>query len=514
MREPVRASRRAFYDFAALFSSPTACYAGGVTLRKAFGLLVLTLAVLTVATCAALVVLRGEVHGLATDLGTALESVRIAKQLRIELLEADLRARPRAGASDPDALWDLEAGRARLERLLAEASANVQTADERQLVAQARERVQAFLNAEDAPSGPAAAAALLATHSTLRSLEDHNLALARSVEGKVQRWDRSAGLLGLGLVGVVVAVAIALLVWAKRHVLAPLLELRAGIGRFADREFSARLLPRGPVEIREVASAFNDMADELQRQRAERFAMLGGVAHDLRNPLSALRLATFRFVPDRPLPPESRVRALVSLIGRQVQRMDRMVGDFLDASRIEAGTLAIQLEQADVCAVAEHVVTLYRGGEPGREILLLLPERPVVTSCDPGRVEQVLSNLVSNALKYSPRDSKVEVSVAVSSDTDEVVLAVVDQGLGLSEADRRRLFRPFSRVGAWRERVPGVGLGLAVASKIVSAHGGRIEIQSTPGAGSRFEVRLPASAGPPIMAPVEARAGAGLDSLR
>jgi signal transduction histidine kinase len=118
----------------------------------------------------------------------------------------------------------------------------------------------------------------------------------------------------------------------------------------------------------------------------------------------------------------------------------------------------------------------------------------VVVRCDGTRLEQVLHNLVSNALKYSPTGSSVELRVA--QEGEEAVLSVVDQGIGISSEELRHLFAPFRRTSRAREVAPGVGLGLSVARRIIEAHGGRIEVDSRPGAGSTFRVRLPLAAAP------------------
>jgi signal transduction histidine kinase len=166
-----------------------------------------------------------------------------------------------------------------------------------------------------------------------------------------------------------------------------------------------------------------------------------------------------------------------------------MVGDLLDATRIEAGKLELQLEERDARELAHAVVELYQAAGPSHELKLSLPDTPVLLSCDGARIEQVLNNLVSNAIKYSAEGTRVDVTVLQQGDA--VLLSVADQGMGISADEQRHLFAPFRRTHGAREHAPGAGLGLSVARRIVEAHGGRIEVDSHPGRGSVFRVHLP-----------------------
>jgi signal transduction histidine kinase len=234
------------------------------------------------------------------------------------------------------------------------------------------------------------------------------------------------------------------------------------------------------------------MAVALERQYDNRLAFLGGVVHDLRNPLSVLKLSTALLGADRPAQaPQSSEKAL-AVVRRQVERLERMLEDLLDAARVEAGHLELRLSRRDLRDISRDVVETFRESSPNHELRLALPEQPLLVSCDPLRIEQVLTNLVSNAIKYSPRGGKVE--VALEQPGSEAVLHVVDQGVGIPPDDQAHIFEPFRRSGASRELVAGAGLGLFVAQRIVEAHGGRIEVESRPGAGSTFRVRLPLTA--------------------
>src|SRR5262249_3625272 len=155
-------------------------------------------------------------------------------------------------------------------------------------------------------------------------------------------------------------------------------------------------------------------ADALARQDEERLAFLAGVAHDLRNPLNALRMSLFLVQPNRPLPSEMKLRDTFALVTRQVTRLDRMLGDFLDAARIQRGELDLRVQMHDLRDLVRNTVELYANASRGHLISLSVPDQPIDVAADAMRVEQVLNNLVSNAIKYSPQGG--EVSVAVRSD--------------------------------------------------------------------------------------------------
>jgi signal transduction histidine kinase len=236
--------------------------------------------------------------------------------------------------------------------------------------------------------------------------------------------------------------------------------------------------------LREAIEAFNEMTTALRMQRAAQLAYLGGVAHDLRNPLSAVSMA-LELV--RTEPSEEQRANAVELVDRQVARLARMVGDLLDATRIEAGQLELHTTPVELRALCREVVDLYRATARGQEIAVRAPEEPVVVDADPLRVEQVIGNLVSNAIKYSPRGGPID--VVVRGDAAHAVLEVSDRGIGMSREQIADLFVPFRRSA--KDVAPGVGLGLSVVLRIVRAHGGSIEVESELGAGSTFRVTLP-----------------------
>jgi signal transduction histidine kinase len=320
-------------------------------------------------------------------------------------------------------------------------------------------------------------------------LAEINLADARRVADETRQWDQLANSLGL-LASAALLLGVGVALWSiRRSVYQPLLSIRNALVRFRLGTPGMVVPEAGPLELREIAREFNEMAARLERQREVQLRFIAGVAHDLQNPLSALKLNADVVRPDRPLPPEEKVRERFALVARQVERLRRMVEDLLDTARIEAGRLELRMEEQDLLGLLRDAVALHEGTSPAHELVLHIPEAPVPVRCDATRISQVLNNLLSNAIKYSPQGGQVRVELTTTPDAAWV--AVKDQGVGIPPAERESIFEPFRRSAATRDTLPGVGLGLAVGRRIIEAHGGRIEVESEQGAGSTFRFSLP-----------------------
>jgi signal transduction histidine kinase len=241
-------------------------------------------------------------------------------------------------------------------------------------------------------------------------------------------------------------------------------------------------------EIGAVARAVHEMALALERQRQDRFGFLAAVAHDLRNPLAVLKLTAQSIAREEVLE-EDRARQGFALVGRQVEALNRMTSDLLDAARLEAGKLELRRTERDLRTIVKAAVELYHEAAPPHDLRACFPDQPVPLSCDHDRIAQVLNNLVSNAIKYSPEGSRVEVSLVQTPDHVEVIVA--DEGDGIALEDRDFIFQPFRRLSSAKYGASGAGLGLAIARRIAVAHGGSLDVDSSPGKGSTFTLRLP-----------------------
>jgi two-component system, OmpR family, sensor histidine kinase MtrB len=274
-------------------------------------------------------------------------------------------------------------------------------------------------------------------------------------------------------------------------VYAPFLALSAKVSRFGNGEFDSRFAPKGPLEIRNLGGVFNEMASSLNRVRRDRIQMNAGIAHDIRNPVAAVKMTVslLRANPDIDVAERQKRLAIVE---RQVERLDRLVGDLLESSKLEAGVLTLEKSWVDLRVLALEARDLFSDFSKNHQILSELGSEPVQCFCDPFRLSQVLNNLMSNAIKYSPAGGRILLRLGVSQAL--VSIEVDDEGIGIAPHHVKNIFEPFERVGECVSTVDGTGLGLFTSQKIVLAHGGHIEVVSNLGQGTTFKVFLPRGA--------------------
>ncbi len=230
-----------------------------------------------------------------------------------------------------------------------------------------------------------------------------------------------------------------------------------------------------------------DAEEELKRAARFRDELMAGLSHDMQTPLSAI-VGTARMLQDTPAADESERVPLYDLLGRQSARLYALVQQFLDHARLEVDRpLVVRPREIDL---VESVAAAGRLFEHERTVVLDLPDAPVVVRADPDRLQQILGNLVSNAIKYSADPVTVRV---IDADEDTARVEVVDAGVGMGSDDLRRLFGKFHR-GESAEGTHGTGLGLYVSRAVAEAMGGSIDVRSQLGEGSSFALALPRGA--------------------
>jgi len=180
----------------------------------------------------------------------------------------------------------------------------------------------------------------------------------------------------------------------------------------------------------------------------------------------------------------------LTVILEEADRLNHLIDNLLDASRLQAGAFPLEMDEVALDALAERVAKHFRTQTQIHEIVVRFPSDLPVVRGDPGRLEQVLNNLLSNAIKYSPDGGTIEISGRTSS--DDVIVTVADQGVGIPFEEQSRVFERFFRGARERhQRTPGAGLGLYLVKAIVEAHAGRVWVESAPEQGSAFSFSVP-----------------------
>ena len=228
--------------------------------------------------------------------------------------------------------------------------------------------------------------------------------------------------------------------------------------------------------------------EELDRLRAEFLSM---VSHELRTPLISIKGSTATVLGAAPAPDPAEMLQFFRVIDDQANRMRDLIADLLDQGRIAAGTLSVSVERVEVAGLIDQARSTFNWAGSRRAMTVDLPEDLPCVLADPGRIVQVLNNLLSNAARHSPDASPI--AVAASLDRDQVAVSVTDRGSGLPPEKLPHLFRKYADASG--EKGVGHGLGLAICKGLVEAHGGRIWAESgDSGQGTRFTFTLPVAA--------------------
>ncbi len=290
------------------------------------------------------------------------------------------------------------------------------------------------------------------------------------------------------LIGAVIALGLGIVL--SRTLTRPIRELTNATHAVSEGDLSQQVPVRSNDELGELARAFNKMSTELLRSVNARKQMTADIAHELRTPLSLI-LGHAEAVHDGVLPPS---RENFEIIRDEATRLEHLINDLRILSLADAGELSIQLQTVEPSRLVHEVASLYQYQAQRKNLTFTLdvaPHLPAI-EVDPGRMTQVLTNILDNALRHTPEGGTVMLSARELG--DHVELAIQDSGPGLKEEALGRIFERFYRADPSRQREDGgSGLGLAIAKSIVQAHGGQLSAESEPEQGLRVAIRLPAA---------------------
>jgi signal transduction histidine kinase len=269
----------------------------------------------------------------------------------------------------------------------------------------------------------------------------------------------------------------------------PMADMLDAAGKVADGDYSARVPEKGPVEITALATAFNEMTGKLQVNEEQRRMLLADISHELRTPLTIIQ-GNLEGMLDGIYPADStRLQGLLD----ETQTLARIIEDLRTLSVVESGSLKLQLERVNPMEFLEEFIPAYQTLAKSRQVRLdavsqqHLPELEM----DPTRIREVLSNLITNALRYTKAGGHIQISLDFVQQTPARLQFIIqDDGIGIPEQDLPHIFERF-----YKDRdSSGSGLGLPIAKSLVEAHGGSIRADSFPGKGTSITFTLPIKA--------------------
>jgi signal transduction histidine kinase len=465
-----------------------------MTLRHKVGCSVAGLLALLVGSEGFLVVASQRLHALNVELFDDAPSVDAAEGVEVGLQRIAVQDQ----AYDPaDATIARRRRLAEAQSQLDEISFRARTGKERLEVASLRNDLVAI---DPAAVDPKLIKSAMAKAADLSRLNRQEMTDAISSSEQLRKQAAAAAIILL-VGGIVVGTIVARTL--LRSITIPLARAFSVVRRIEAGDVSARMRLHGSDEFGRLGRAFDQMLDEAERREDDKAAFLAGVAHDLRTPLGTISfgLANLR----RSLhDDETRTRA--DVIDRQVARLDRLLTELLDVSRLAAAPDLARRIDVPVHALVSEAYTLFKAGAPSHHFTLDV--EPCWVSADADRLMRVLINLLSNAVKYSPAGGTIDLRVRALP--GEAEISVRDRGNGIPETQREKIFERFTRleVNAGADgndgvsAVPGAGLGLYLSRRIAVEHGGQLDVEEAEGGGSRFFVRIPRVKPPQEPAPM------------
>lgn len=277
--------------------------------------------------------------------------------------------------------------------------------------------------------------------------------------------------------------------WVSRRIIRPLDQIEAVTRQFAAGHFSERVPPSEILEIQRLANSFNRMAADLEDVEQRRRLLVGDLTHELRTPLTILK-GYLEGLGDGTVDPSP---DLYLRLAKETGRLQRLVNDLQELSKLEAGYLPIHLQTVNLEPLLKGLVQRFSDqvGDRPVELRLECPADLPAVKADPERVEQILVNLLGNALRHTETGL---ITLAARAEPGRIWLSVQDTGTGIAPEDLPNVFERFWRADPSRDRNSGgTGVGLTICRRLVEIQGGHIEVDSQLGVGSEFRFWLPAA---------------------
>ena len=290
------------------------------------------------------------------------------------------------------------------------------------------------------------------------------------------------------VIAAVIALIVSLLtaIFVARSIYRPLGTVTKAAQQISRGDYSQRIKPEGPKEIKELADSFNRMTEDVEQAQLQLRHFVADVSHELRSPLTSIQGFAQALLDGTAADDATRLKA-AQIIDEESQRLKHQVDELLELSRMQSNQAKFLNGPICLAEVLTQSVEVFAVQAKQKQVTLDLKTEPLVLVGDADRLEQVFNNLLDNAIKNSPTGGKVSI-VSVKGEGNFARITVSDEGPGIHPDHLAHVFERFYQVTGART---GVGLGLAIAREIVVAHHGTIEASSTPGEGARFTVTLP-----------------------
>lgn len=289
-----------------------------------------------------------------------------------------------------------------------------------------------------------------------------------------------------------------LVIFTSRKITKPITELSEATKKIQNKDFRVRVKFNSGDELEELGRSFNKTAEVLENLEKEKNQVdkaktefLSITSHELRSPMTPMKAQLQMVLGDYFGKLNKEQRESLQIVLSNTERLDKIIVDFLEISRIEAARLKFNFIKADLTKTIESVVEEMKGFMPEKKIKIETHvEKLPVIEVDPDRVSQVLRNLINNAIKFTSENGIIQITAKVHSGM--ILFSVKDSGIGIAEKDQRRLFEPFYQVdNMYQHKSGGTGLGLAISRGIVESQNGKIWLNSLPGKGTTFYFTIP-----------------------
>ncbi len=430
----------------------------------------------------------------ANELAQASESIQVAQSLKNRLLTHNRNSFLYHQHKDQVRFENRAIQRQEINDLLKKAYELINREEERSIISVVQEEINEYLlrrdSHENEPITPLERYNLVSQDVdnaiiAIDKLIDINRSQMNELITQVHAQNQKADQLSITLLGIGILLVIGIVFGTFMLVTRPLAEISNTISNYKAGKAQERLLSRGLYEVKVIASNFNSMADWLEEKRQDQLRFIASIAHDLRNPLNSMSMASEVLLSQS----QNENIELSQIIFTQVQSLDRLVGDLLDTTRIEAGQLSLSFKKNNLTQIIQDSVKLFQTSSRIHQFRVEHSDRELLYTCDSQRISQVLGNLLSNAVKYSPNGG--EIKIESKRDAQYISISVTDSGLGIDESDFENIFKPFHRTKTTKNSIPGIGLGLSASRRIIEAHGGTLKVTSAISNGSTFSIYLP-----------------------